>query len=196
MTVAFRPTRSTQNRLSKSLVTPTTPGNIIPLERARLRRRQQTQPLAKAPVKPLSNSTPETIKLEVVEILPSQAPQPLWLRSLVTLQQASSVLAGAVVGITLSVYSLTAYREAAWTQEYATLEQLRTQEQQLRTANEVLKHQIAETAQQDDTGLVERQPLDMIFLRPAAPRPPVPSTIPPLELNRSQTATSNKPLGY
>ncbi|KMW70603.1 hypothetical protein WN50_33985, partial [Limnoraphis robusta CS-951] len=91
---------------------------------------------------------------------------------------------------------LTAYREAAWTLEYQTLEQFRTEEQQLRAANEVLKHQIAEGAQEADTGLVERQPLDMIFLRPAPPRPEVPSQIPPLELNLSPTSTTDKPLGY
>ena len=192
MTVAFRPTRSTQNRLSQSFVTPTTPGNIIPLERARLQRNQRSQPLVKRP----SNSTPKTIELDVVEILPNQSPKPLWLTSLVTLQRASSILTGTVVGITLSVYGLTAYREAAWTLEYQTLEQFRTEEQQLRAANEVLKHQIAEGAQEADTGLVERQPLDMIFLRPAPPRPEVPSQIPPLELNGTSTSTTDKPLGY
>ncbi|ERT09604.1 hypothetical protein M595_0435 [Lyngbya aestuarii BL J] len=192
MTTAYRPTRSTSKRLSPSLTTPTTPGNIIPLERARLQRKPRTQPLAQ----PESNSTPEIIELDVVEILPPQPPQPLWLRSLTTLQQVSSIVTGAVVGITLSVYSLTAYRESAWTQEYQTLEHYRTQEQQLRATNEVLKHQIAEGAQQPNTGLVEREPLDMIFLRPAPPRPEVSPEVPPLELNLSPTSTSNKPLGY
>ena len=192
MTVAFRPTRSTQNRLSPSVVTPTTPGNIIPLERARLQRQQRTQPLTQPP----SPSTPEIIELDVVEILPPQPYQPLWLRSLVTLQQVSSIVAGAVVGVTLSVYGLTQAREAAWTQEYQTLEHYRTQEQQLRATNEVLKHQIAEGAQKPNTGLVEREPLDMIFLRPAPPRPEVSPQIPNLELNLSPTSTTNKPLGY
>ncbi|WP_413161224.1 hypothetical protein ACL6C3_22190 [Capilliphycus salinus ALCB114379] len=192
MTVAFRPTRSTQNRLSQSVVTPTTPGNIIPLERARLQRKQPTQPLTRRS----SSATPEIIELDVVEILPAQPDQPVWLRSLVTLQQVSSIVAGSLVGITLSVYGLTQAREAAWTQEYQTLEHYRTQEQQLRAANEVLKHQIAEGAQKPNTGLVEREPLDMIFLRPAPPRPEVSADIPNLELNVSPTTTPNKPLGY
>lgn len=192
MTVAFRPTRSTSDRLPQSVVAPTTAGNIIPLEQARLKRKQRTQPLAQSP----SDSTPEIIELDAVEILPSRPSQPLWLRSLVTLQQVSSIVAGAVVGITLSVYGLTQAQELAWTQEYQTLERYRTQEQQLRATNEVLKHQIAEGAQKPDTGLIEREPLDMIFLRPAPPRPEVSPEVPPLELNDSLTPTKNKPLGY
>ncbi|MEL7038133.1 MAG: hypothetical protein AAFO04_21330 [Cyanobacteria bacterium J06592_8] len=191
MTVAFRPTRSTRNRLSQPLTTPTTPGNIIPVQPAQLKRKQRTPPLTQRS----SKSTPDVIELDVVEVLPTEPDHPLWLRSLVTLQRVSSVITGVIVGVTLSVYSLTAYRESAWTKEYQVLERYRTQEHQLRTFNEALKHQIAQDAQKSNTGLVEREPLDMIFLRPAPPRPEVSPEVLPLEVD-IPSSNSDKPLGY
>ncbi|MDY7019733.1 MAG: hypothetical protein SWJ54_00020 [Cyanobacteriota bacterium] len=191
MTVAFRPTRSTRNRLSQPLTAPTTPGNIIAVQPAKLKRKPRTSPLTQRS----SESTPDLIELDVVEVLPTEPDRPLWLRSLVSLQKVSSVVTGAIVGVSLSVYSLTAYREFAWTKEYQILEKYRTQEQQLRTFNEALKHQIAQDAQKSDTGLVEREPLDMIFLRPAPPRPEVSTEILPLEVD-IPTSNSDKPLGY
>lgn len=193
MTFAPPPTRLTQGRYSRSIATASMSSNVISLEQARLRRQQQTEP----PVGSTSLQPRTPVKSDEVEVLSPKKFQPLWLQSLAVVQQLSSIVTGVIVGVTLSTYGITVYRESIWTQQYQTLEDLRTEEQQLRTANEILKHELATEAEQPDIGLVEKQPLDMIFLHPAATRPEVaPSEGTTLEVDSSWRSPQEKPLGY
>ena len=83
----------------------------------------------------------------VLKVLPARQPQPVWLRSLLQAQRASSVVAVMLLGGPLSLYGLTVYGEQRWSQDYQKLETLRLQEQQLSAASEVLKNQLAKEAQ-------------------------------------------------
>jgi hypothetical protein len=112
-------------------------------------------------------------------------------------QKVSSVVTSLIIGSTLTVYGLTVYGESSWTQEYPRLEKLRATEQQLRTAQELLKNEIAIAADESTTGLVVPQPGDMIYVEPAKPRPqPSPEPTAVIKLDPAPLSTVNKPLGY
>ncbi|MEG4284328.1 hypothetical protein QUB68_14465 [Microcoleus sp. A006_D1] len=130
----------------------------------------------------------------VLKVLPDRQRQPVWLRSLLRMQRASTAAAVLLLGGALSVYGLTVYSEQRWSQEYQKLETLRLREQQLSAASEVLKHQLAQEAQNPESGLVRQNPADTIFLRPALEQRPqtAPNSEPALK-NRSGVET---PLGY
>ncbi|NJK37482.1 MAG: hypothetical protein HC835_04530 [Oscillatoriales cyanobacterium RM2_1_1] len=132
---------------------------------------------------------------KIIQVNPKS--KPVWLRSLTWCQHISSGVAGLVVGVTLVAYGMTVYMESLWSQEYQTLEALRTEEQQLRAAGEVLKHKIAQETEQDDTGLVPREPANMIFLHPAPLRPEINRAVTPtLESDQQPAALPDKPLAY
>ena len=131
----------------------------------------------------------------VLKVLPARPQQPVWLRSLLQAQRASSVVAVMLLGGALSLYGLTVYGEQRWSQDYQKLETLRLQEQQLSAASEVLKHQLAKEAQNPETGLAPQKPGNTIFLQPA------PETRSPLAAPNSEPALQNRvgvqtPLGY
>ncbi|MEG3905880.1 hypothetical protein QUB19_26890 [Microcoleus sp. B4-C5] len=131
----------------------------------------------------------------VLKVLPNRQQQPVWLRSLLRAQRASSVVAVMLLGGALSLYGLTVYGEQRWSQEYQKLETLRLREQQLSASSEVLKHQLAKEAQNSETGLVPQNPGDTIFLQPA------PETRSPVAAPNSEPALQNRagvetPLGY
>ncbi|MGL5081635.1 MAG: hypothetical protein ACRC8A_09115 [Microcoleaceae cyanobacterium] len=162
---------------------------VVSIEQARGKYRQITSLQSKP------TQLPKPDQKEPAKGVPGQ---PAWLRSLTLFQFLSSGVAGLLVGVTLVAYGMTVYMESLWTKEYQTLEELRTEEQQLRAAGEVLKHKIAQEADQPNTGLVPRQPINMIFLRPAPLRPetnltPVPTLEPDLQI---PVALPEKPLAY
>ena len=130
----------------------------------------------------------------VLKVLPARQQQPVWLRSLLQAQRASSVVAVMLLGGALSLYGLTVYGEQRWSQDYQKLETLRLQEQQLSAASEVLKHQLAKEAQNPETGLAAPKPGNTIFLQPAPETrsPAAPNSEPALK-NR---AGVQAPLGY
>ncbi len=193
MTFAPPSTRLNQSRRSRSVATASMSSNVISFEQARQRRELGIEPK----IKSTKIQPPKTVESDEVEVLSPKKFEPFWLQSITTIQQLSSIVTGVIVGITLSTYGITVYRESIWTQEYQTLENLRTEEQQLRTANEILKHELAKEAVQPDIGLVEKQPQDMIFLRPAPSRPEIPpSQVPALEVDSGRQSRVVKPLGY
>ncbi|MEG3894359.1 MULTISPECIES: hypothetical protein [unclassified Microcoleus] len=105
----------------------------------------------------------------VLKVMPDRQSQPVWLRSLLRVQRASSAAVVLLLGGALTLYGLTAYSEQRWNQEYQKLETLRRGEQQLSAASEVLKHQLAKEAQNPETGLAPQKPADTIFLSPPPP---------------------------
>ena len=108
---------------------------------------------------------------EPLAVIPLAQPKPIWLRSLMSLQTASSVITLLIVTASLAVYSGTIYGQAKWSEEYQKLEKLRRDEQQFSLANELLKHDIAELAVTPDVGLVPQDSIEPIFLSPAPLRP-------------------------
>lgn len=192
MTVALKSIPSPQRKSPRPVRNPSRESKVIPLDQARRRRIGQT-------VNPFPIVTPSASETatNVVEALPKRQPQPLWLQSLSVIQRLSSVATSVLIGSTLAVYGLTVYGESSWTKEYPKLEQLRRQEQQLRTAQEVLKSNIAATANDPKNGLVAPQSGDMIYIEPAPPRPEKsPAPISPNKLDSNTTRVGDKPLGY
>ena len=92
------------------------------------------------------------------------------LRNLVLLQRGSSVVLLVLGALTLGVYSRTVHAQRSWSNAYSELSLLRRQEPQLTLANEALKQHLADSAEQQDSGLVNPDPFNALFLEPAAPR--------------------------
>lgn len=136
-----------------------------------------TQRLAKAKIEPLSRSTP------------------LWLRWLILLQRRSSVVTFLVVGATLWLYGATVYSQQLWSKEYYKLQTLRRQERQLATEGEVLKNQLAQQAEQENTGLIPPTPANNLFIEPA-PERPAPSGANSPAKPAPSPKLSPTPLGY
>lgn len=107
---------------------------------------------------------------EPIAVIPIAEGKPVWLRSLMGLQTASSIVTLLVVTATLAIYGGTIYGQAKWSEEYQKLEKLRRYQQQLSVANELLKHEIAEQAASPDVGLVPLDSIEPIFLSPAPQR--------------------------
>lgn len=119
-------------------------------------------------------------------------PKPLWLALLLRCQQASSIATLLLVAGVLTVYGWTVYIQQRWGQEYDRLEAFKKQERQLVSANELLKNQMAEQAENPTAGLLLPDPSNAIFLTPAPQRPEVKpkSAVPPAE------PVPTRPLGY
>ncbi len=96
---------------------------------------------------------------------------PPWLRTLVRAQRSSSVITFLLFALTLTVYAWTVYNQQRWAQDYHKLENLQRQERQMTAANEVLKNQLAQQAENPSTGLVAPSPENTIFMSPAPQRP-------------------------
>jgi hypothetical protein len=90
---------------------------------------------------------------------------------LTSLQIVSSVLAASLVGLALISYGATVYVDRQLNQATRRLHQLQRSEQQLTTANEVLKSHMAQQADGLAAGLTPPNPDQVIFLRPAQQRP-------------------------
>ena len=190
MTAAIRSPDSPRSRAARSPEKGPANRKVTSIARAR---RAKTGPV-------LPNYSPadeEAIarpSASVLKVLPPRQQQPVWLRSLLQAQRASSVVAVMLLGGALSLYGLTVYGEQRWSQDYQKLETLRLQEQQLSAASEVLKHQLAKEAQNPETGLAAQKPGNTIFLQPAPETrsPAAPNSEPALK-NRAGVQT---PLGY
>lgn len=122
--------------------------------------------------------------------------KPLWLRSLMGVQVASSMVALLLASSSLTIYGWTIYGQSKWTEEYQELQQLRRKEQQISVANELLKNQIAQQASTSDTGLVSQDSVKRIFLQPVPPRPAPTAPKPYLEPTSGQKYLMTTPVGY
>ena len=122
--------------------------------------------------------------------------KPLWLRSLMGVQMASSIVTILLAGSSLTIYGWTIYGQAKWTEEYQQLQQMRRKEQQISVAKEKKKNQIAEQASTPDTGLVSQESVKRIFLQPAPPRPAPNAPRPYLEPGSGHKYLITTPVGY
>ncbi|MBF2001349.1 MAG: hypothetical protein IGS38_11585 [Synechococcales cyanobacterium M58_A2018_015] len=119
-------------------------------------------------------------------------PIPRWLTALLWLQRGSAMGTLVLAAAVLVTYGWTVYLQDRWGQEYERLEVLQKQERQLIAANEALKNQMAQQAEDPTTGLLPPDPSNTIFLAPAPERPavkPKPTT-PELE------PLPRRPVGY
>jgi hypothetical protein len=119
---------------------------------------------------------------------------PVWLRSLLAVQKISMVLFVSVFGLSSIVYGYTMQNQTTWRSQQDRLKRWQNQERQQAVMNENLKQQMAQTAEQKESGLVAPKPDRMIFIHSAPLRQPklVPNTSP----SPQPTPASKLPLGY
>jgi hypothetical protein len=149
--------------------------SVTPIRRRRTRAAKSTQDEGQAVVHSFSQQ------------------KPLWVTVLLKLQQGSFFVTFSLIVGAMVVYGWTVYIQQRWGQEYEKLETLKKQERQLISANEVLKNQMAQQAENPTTGLLLPNPNNAIFLAPAPQRPAVKPSSPPVSPSNT---SSNRPLGY
>ena len=116
-----------------------------------------------------------------------------WTRSLILLQKSSSVLAFCLVSASLVVYSKTVDTQQLWGSQYKKLENLQRHERNLTTVNETLKNDLAQQAENPETGMVPFNPNNTIFLTPAQKRPFKKAAA---ETTAEDDTITTTPLGY
>jgi hypothetical protein len=131
---------------------------------------------------------------EPAQLRPLPSAEPSRLRVVLgQLHLVSSVLATALVGLSLASYGASVYVDRQLNQATQRLSQLQRSEQQLTTANAILTSHMAQQAGETATGLQPPKPDQVIFLKPAPTRtqPATVAVVPPLSwLGRTP------PLGY
>lgn len=91
---------------------------------------------------------------------------PIWLRSLLVLENGSKVCAFCVIAGSLILYGLTVNVPKRWTEEYNKLITLERREREFIEKNEAIKNQLATEAQQD-SAMISLDPTKAIFLETA-----------------------------
>ena len=105
-----------------------------------------------------------------VRQLPQHNLVPIWLKLLLTMQKKAVVLLASIFGLNLILYGYTVYTQDSWKHQYGQLKRLQQQEDQQSVMNEILKHQMAQTSEQPESGLVAPQPDRIVFIPRAAQR--------------------------
>lgn len=167
-----------------------TPGRLARVRKAPVPRsapRRRRDPIAERPAeRPITRLHP------TVTPLPTRPRLPLWLKVLGGLQRGTTVGTGCLVAAALATYSWTVYIDSAVSRTSSRLDQLESQAQQMTSANEALKHSIAEQAESPAAKLQDFKPSDTIFLTPEPRRPAVkPSPLSPFAQRKMP-----RPLGY
>ncbi len=139
-------------------------------------------------------SRPRVSPPVVLPTAPLRESSDVALRVLSRLHLVSSVLAVSVVGLALVSYGTSVYIGRQLNQATQKLSHLQRSEQQLTTANEVLKNYLAQQVQVGQTGLQPPQPSSVIFLKPS-PRAAAIALPKPLT-DRLPLPKVEVPLGY
>lgn len=174
---------------------PPSPGSS-PSRRSRARRRRSTstEPLTTRGSKPQSQRLRSLTPDRHLHAVPSaQVSSPL-IKTLNRLQIGSAVMAAVLVGLALGSYSYSVYIDRQLNRSSHRLSQLRRSEQQLTSANEVLKHHLAQQAEKPDIGLQPPNPKNVIFLQPVSS--PAPHQIQHPGMGLPPISDVLKPLGY
>ena len=85
----------------------------------------------------------------------SKAKAPLWLQSLNVLNHGSALFSYLTVAAALVMYGMTVYAPKLWTQKYTQLQDLQKRERQFISAEEMFKDELAQSANQSDSGFVK-----------------------------------------
>jgi hypothetical protein len=98
--------------------------------------------------------------------------KPFWLQSLMVLGHGSSTFCYLSVAIAFVMYGMTVYAPKQWTDKYHKLQELQKQERQFSFTEEIIKNQLAESAKQSGSGLINPDPTQPpIFLPEMSPKP-------------------------
>ena len=148
------------------------------------------RPFSGAAVQAVPDATSPNAPAEVRQ-LPTSPRLPLGLKLLVGIQQGSTVVTGGLVASALVIYSWTVYLDQSVARSFQYLEALKVSTQQMTTANETLKHSMAQQAESPGAGLEPLEPEGAIFVSPAALRPSVEPEVP-----MEKPFSMPHPLGY
>ncbi|MEM6252912.1 MAG: hypothetical protein AAF821_08315 [Cyanobacteria bacterium P01_D01_bin.156] len=127
-----------------------------------------------------------------VKQFPATPQLPLGLNLLIGVQQGSTVMTGSLVAAALVIYSWTVYLDKSIGRAFHELEGLKISTQQVTTANETLKHSMAEQAESPAAGLQPFEPKRTIFLVPAPAR----SSVQQSNVDAEMSTPMPHPLGY
>jgi len=130
-------------------------------------------------------------RLAQVHSLPVDPDRAAWLQWLRWFTIGTTWLTAGTVVSTLVLYGLSVSLNRQLTETTAQLNQLERQEHRLTTANEVLKHHLAEQAQRPQVGLMPPDPEQVLFLTPAPQR-----SVDPPQAKRSAQDGPLFPMGY
>ncbi len=121
-------------------------------------------------------------------------PDPAWLKSLLGLQRVSLIMFGSIFGLSSIVYGYTMHTQSTWRSQQDQLRRWQNQERHQGVMIENLNQQIAKTAEEKGSGLVNPKPNLSVFVNSATPRQPkqLPSSAPA----PAATPVSKIPLGY
>jgi hypothetical protein len=126
-------------------------------------------------------------------LTPVRSAPPLWLRFLQKWQHTSGVVAFGLAIAACLAYAYATHYQQRWSQVYQRTEQLRTEQQQLHVYQELLKNQVAQDAQAENTELVPPDPNQILFVEPA----PIRQFQPPSIHDREPSlGRRREPLGY
>ncbi|NEO84668.1 MAG: hypothetical protein F6J87_10500 [Spirulina sp. SIO3F2] len=144
---------------------------------------------------PNTPAAPATVsKATVVSFPQSKTKLSLWLRTLLVVQQGSSLLTFCLATAVLIAYGSTVYIQQEWSSEYRKLEQLQREKRELIAANELMKNQLAQQANLPNAGLMPPSPANTIFL-PKAESGAV-TTVAAQTTTPLVEVTAKTPLGY
>lgn len=111
---------------------------------------------------------------------------PLWLQVLNRVQHGSTLVASVLIAGALVLYGSSVYVDKSTERALTRLNQLQGESQQLTTANEAIKQNLAEQAMEENSGLEPYEAGDVIFVEPQPLRSvsdadePMPERIRPL----------------
>ncbi|MBL1210296.1 hypothetical protein [Geminocystis sp. GBBB08] len=128
----------------------------------------------------LRNKSPKRLDSQNKALKINHQNRPFLLKCLIIIGNTSSLVCYLSVAIAFILYGMTVYAPKLWTQKYQELQNLQKQERQFSFTDEIMKNQLAESANQSGSG----------FVNPDATQPPIflPDSNPkPIELKRSNS---------
>ena len=162
---------------------------------SRLSKTQDPKSLAAKPTSSVSTTVGiNQLQQQRVRQLPSRAPAPVWLKSLIAAQKVSMVLFGSVFGLSSIVYGYTMHTQTTWRTQQEQLRRWQHQERQQGVMNENLKQELAKRAEAKGSGLVAPTPQMSVFVHGAPLRQP--KTLPTTAQALKPIPPAKIPSGY
>ncbi|WP_309739412.1 hypothetical protein [Chamaesiphon sp. OTE_20_metabat_361] len=161
----------------------------IPPDRESLSATQRRTSVTRAPKSPVVGVNSHQPQPQVRQLPQNSAPA--WLTSLLAVQKGAAIVFCSVLGLSVIVYGHTARTQDTWKAQHKQLKRFQTQEHQQAVIAENIKQDLAQQAQQPESGLVDPSPKQMVFIT-GAPQRPIKAPASPA----SAAPKSKLPLGY
>ena len=153
---------------------------------------RRTSVVTRAPKSPIVGVNSTQSQQQIRQLPQSAAPD--WLTSLLAIQKGAAIVFCGVLGLSVVVYGYTARTQDAWKAQHKQLKRFQAQEHQQAVMAENIKQNLAQQAQQPESGLVDPSPQRMVFI-PSAPQRPIKALASPAP-PASSAPKSKLPVGY